>query len=152
MACSIRTFFCIIFLFIPGAIFTQVVLTEVMFDPAGSEYTDEFVEIYNLSKSDSVSLVGWRLTDGSGDDAVIGTGKGLFILPGQYAIILDRDYFGHSTAYDHLIPDEALVLTVDGATLGGSGLSNSRTEAVSLLNAAGYVVNQYFYSIGNINR
>lgn len=149
MARSIRTVCYFILLFIPGSIFTQVILTEVMFDPVGSEYTDEFVEIYNSSKSDSVSLIGWRLTDGSGDDDVIGTGKGLFILPGQYAIILDRDYFGNSTAYDLLIPEEALILTVDGSTLGSSGLSNSRTEAVSLLDAAGYVVSQYFYSIGN---
>jgi len=38
---------------------SNISLTEVMFDPIGSEYYDEFVEIYNLSSTDSVELSGW---------------------------------------------------------------------------------------------
>ncbi|MCK4821781.1 lamin tail domain-containing protein, partial [bacterium] len=43
-------------------IFSQVIFNEVMFDPLGSEYSDEFVEIVNLSPADSVDLTGWHLS------------------------------------------------------------------------------------------
>jgi len=120
-----------------------------MFDPDGSEHTDEFVEILNLSEADSVELTGWRLGDDSGDDGIVDAGEGLILLPGQYGVILDEDYFDNSTLYDYLIPERALVLTVDGTTIGSGGLSNSRAETVMLFNAAGEVVAQYTYSIGN---
>jgi len=132
------------------SVLSQIVLTEVMFDPVGSEYTDEFVEIINLSEFDSVDMAGWQFTDGTGDDEIIDAGMGMVILPGQYGIILDRDYFDHSITYDHLIPMGALILTIDGPTLGENGLSNSRAEAVSLLDVTGNVVNQYIYSPDNM--
>ena len=47
---------------------SNIILTEVMFDPVGSEYYDEFVEFYNLSSTDSVDLSGWQIGDGEGFD------------------------------------------------------------------------------------
>ena len=135
--------------FRPVFVSPQIILTEIMFDPAGSEYTDEFVEIYNLSNSVAVDLTGWRLADGSNDDGIVDAGDGLVLQPGRYGVILDPDYFGHSTTYDHRIPEGALLLTVDGSTLGSGGLSNSQAERVTLLDAGGGIVAQYTYSIGN---
>jgi len=129
----------------------QVILNEVMFDPDGSEHMDEFVEILNLSETDSVDLTGWRVGDGSGEDGIVDAGEGVVLLPGQYGVVFDADYFGRSTLYDYLIPDEALVLTVDGSTLGSGGLSNSTAETVMLFDAAGFVVAQYTYSVGNLS-
>ncbi|RKY74607.1 hypothetical protein DRQ00_11625, partial [candidate division KSB1 bacterium] len=77
-----------------------VTLSEVMFDPAGSEATDEFIEIYNLSATDSVDLAGWRVGDSSGSDMLIDSGDGLVLAPGQFGLILDPDYFGNSTTYE----------------------------------------------------
>ena len=133
--------------FAPG--FPQVILNEVMFDPDGSDYTDEFVEILNLGETDSVDLTGWHFGDSSGDDQILDAGRGLILRPGQYGLILDPDYFGSSALYDYLIPEGTLILTVEGTTLGSGGLSNSTPETVMLLNAGGNVVAEYTYSVGN---
>ncbi len=127
----------------------QVVLSEIMFDAAGNEAHDEFVEIRNLSLSESVNLIDWQLSDGSASDIILGHKSGVVLGPGQFAVILDASYFDNSTTYDALIPDEALVLTIDNATFGSAGLSNSVPETVSLLNAEGIVVSAYTYSLGN---
>jgi hypothetical protein len=130
-------------------VFSQVVISEVMFDPSGSENSDEFVELVNVSHGETIDLRGWRLGDGTGDDVLKDAGNGLRLSPNQYAIILDPDYFGQSTSYDSLIPGETLVLTLEGNTLGSGGLSNANSETVTILDSEGRVVEQYIYHTGN---
>ena len=48
---------------LPTPLWGQVVLSEVMFDPAGSEFYDEFVEVQNVGDQ-AVDLTGWRVGDG----------------------------------------------------------------------------------------
>jgi hypothetical protein len=128
---------------------SQVVISEIMYDPSGSENSDEFVELANVSSRDTIDLRGWRLGDGTGDDALKDTGNGLRLNPNQYAVILDPDYFGQSMSYNSLIPDEALILTVEGNTLGSGGLSNSKSETITVLDSEGRVVDQHAYLTGN---
>lgn len=130
----------------------QVVISEVMFDPAGSENADEFVELFNVSPTDTVRLEGWSLGDGTGSDALsdAGAGTGTALGPRGYALVLDPDYFESSAAYESLIPETALVLSVSGATLGSAGLSNSKTETVTLYRPDGRIEDAVAYSIGNI--
>ena len=45
----------------PGIAGGQILLSEVMADPAGSEHHDEFVEVLNTSHTDTLGLSGWRL-------------------------------------------------------------------------------------------
>jgi hypothetical protein len=127
----------------------QVVISEVMFDPAGPESTDEFVELFNISPSDTVRFEGWSLGDGSASDLLSDAGRGMALGPRGYALVLDPDYFGSSTAYDSLIPETTLVLRVAGATLGSAGLSNSKPETVTLYAPDGRVADAVSYSIGN---
>ncbi len=129
--------------------FSSIILTEIMFNPAGSEHYDEFVEIFNISETDSVYLAGWSIGDGSGFDEIIDAGSGLTLAPGQIGLILDSGYFDHSTSYDSLIPGQAIVLTIDGATFGQRGWSNSTETTVLLRDNANQVVNQYSYMPGN---
>jgi hypothetical protein len=128
----------------------QVVISEVMFDPAGPESTDEFVELFNVSPTDTVRLEGWSLGDGSASDLLSDAGAGTALDPRGYALVLDPDYFGSSTAYDSLIPEAALVLRVAGATLGSAGLSNSKPETVTLYSPDGRVADAVSYSTGNV--
>ena len=128
---------------------SNVILTEVMFDPIGSEYHDEFVEIYNLSTIDSVDLSGWQIGDGEGFDQIVDVGFGLKLAPGQFGLILDAGYFDNSTSYDSLIPPEALILTIDGATFGQKGWSNSLEKTVILLDPSGATLEEFTYSIDN---
>jgi len=125
----------------------EVFLSEVMFNPAGPEATDEFVEIYNASPADTVDLSGWKISDGTGEDRITDAGGGIRLLPQQYGLILDPDYFGRSATYDTLIPGDCLVLTLDGSTIGSSGLSNSTPETVTLIDAAGRILDTHTYDI-----
>lgn len=128
---------------------SAIVLTEIMYDPIGSEYYDEFVEIFNLSATDSIDLSGWQIGDGEGFDSITDTGSGTKIAPGQFGLILDSGYFTHSTLYDSLIPDNALVLTIDGASFGKKGWPNTVATNVILLDASGREADRYTYSPGN---
>lgn len=124
-------------------------LSEIMFNPAGDENADEFIELYN-DGSTSVDLYGWRVSDGTGTDTIIALEQGLLVHPGQYVLILDPDYFENgSTAYDGRIPPEALVVTINNATFGDRGLNNTTGETVSLISRQGVTVSSYTYTTEN---
>jgi hypothetical protein len=127
----------------------QIILSEVMFNPQGNENTNEFLEIFNTSATDSVSLVGWRIGDQTETDLLISPDSLYWLSPNQYAVVLDPGYFQSSTIYDSLIPPQALILTIDDNSFGGGGLSNSTAETIFLVDAVGNPVARYTYSLGN---
>ncbi len=129
--------------------FSQVVLSEVMFDPVGADYYDEFIEIFNFSYSDTVDLAGWKISDGSDVDRIMPVQQGLRLLPRQFGLILDSGYFGNSTRYDQLIPSEALILTIDDAAFGSNGLTNTVAKPIILISSSDDTVAYYIYSIDN---
>jgi len=143
---ALKIAFVIIFAFQISS--AQVILNEVMFDPEGSEFYDEFVEIYNLN-SFSVDLSGWQVGDSAEQDLLTDAGNGLILQPQQYGIILDAGYFENSTSYDSLIPPNALILTIDDASFGSNGFLNGEPEFVLLINSTGDTVQTYQYSVGN---
>ena len=127
----------------------MIVLSEVMFDPAGSEFYDEFVEVFNTSETESVDLAGWTIGDGSEDDAMVSAGEGTVLGPRRFGLILDSGYLERSTRYDPLSED-VLVLTIDDGAFGKSGWANGTPEPVILKDAYGDTVAVYVYSIGNL--
>lgn len=126
----------------------QIILTEVMFDADTLENYNEFIEIYN-SGTAPIDLSGWLVGDSVEQDLLQDAGNGLLLQPQQYGLILDPGYFENSTTYDELIPPDALVLTIEDASFGSFGLSNSHAEPIILLNSAGDTVQQYVYSLNN---
>jgi len=125
----------------------DLVLSEVMFDPAGSDYYDEFVELYNTGP-DTVDLDGWWIGDGEELDRIVPLDEIALLAPGQFALILDPGYPEHSTTYDPLPPD-VLLLTIDDASFGKGGWSNKSPEPVRLVDSKGREVARYTYSLGN---
>lgn len=125
---------------------SQVVLNEIMFDPVFSEHSDEFIEILNISDSQSFNLTGWKVQDQQDSDSIIDSGMGTILKPGQYCLILDPDYFTDSKTYHTLIPDSTLVVTIDGSTFGSRGLSNSQNETVTLIDRNGKTVTSHTYT------
>lgn len=131
------------------SVHAQIIISEVMYNPRGSEQANEFVELYNLGARDAISLAGWKIGERGALDEIISHNAGLVLQPQQYALILDPTYFQTSTQYDSLIARAALVVTIEDLTLGNGGLSNSTAETIVLLNAEGDTVAQYTYSLGN---
>jgi len=52
--------FAFLFIFI-SQIFSQAVISEVMYDLAGTDSPNEFVEIFNTSSINAVDLTGWKI-------------------------------------------------------------------------------------------
>jgi len=146
-----KHFVLFILLYIAATVCTgQIIFSEVMYDVPGSDYHDEFVEIFNTSADDTVDLTGWRFSDGTSDDHLSDAGFGLKIAPQQFGVILDGSYFSASGRYDDVIPPQALVLTISDKAFGSNGLSNSVAERLALLDSSGHEVQAYTYSVGNI--
>ncbi len=97
---------------------TFIVISEVMANPV-NEGTGEFIELFNAGP-DSENISNWMISDGDAMDTIISyQGGSTVIEPGQYAVVVDQDF-----ANDYIISSDALVLTVDGATIG-NGLSTN---------------------------
>lgn len=126
----------------------QVVINEVMFNPSGSEFFDEYVELYNASDS-SVDLSGWRLGDSNETDAIVEVEMGLVLGPRQYALVLDPDYFENSNSYGSF-PDDVLIVSLDGATFGQGGFQNDKDDSVVLISDAGQAVATMTYRTPNM--
>jgi hypothetical protein len=105
-----------------------VLLNEILADPSGSEAQDEFIELLNPGPA-PVDLAGWTLDDGVGSDRIVDGGGGLVLPAGAIAIVLDSGYAGF---WEERIPDEALRLSIDDASFGSNGLSNSQSERLYL--------------------
>tara|TARA_B100001123_G_scaffold444678_1_gene594186 strand:+ start:992 stop:1840 length:849 start_codon:yes stop_codon:yes gene_type:complete len=128
-----------------GAVCADVRLTEVMYDPAGSELTDEFTEVQNIGPL-PVDMTGWRVGEGAVTEALIAVGSAS-LASGQFGLLLDPDYELGVGAYAPLPGDASLFLLDDG-TFGRSGLSNTQAETIVLLNAQGDTIDTHTYSIG----
>jgi hypothetical protein len=143
-----RRIFAVYLIFSCRIALSQMAISEIQYDPSGPEASDEFVELVNVS-SDTVNLAGWQLGDGTGSDPLADAGRGLCCSPGQFVLVLDADYFSQSDSYDTLVPVDALVITVEGSTLGSAGLSNTKSKTVMLYDSFGIVVDAVAYTIGN---
>ncbi|MFH1734490.1 MAG: lamin tail domain-containing protein [bacterium] len=129
----------------------QLVLSEIMYNPY-NDYYEEFIEIYNPSSLDTIDLAGYLVGDQLEQDSILALDSVLILLPQQYAVILDAGYWENSLIYNYLIPDDALVLTINDGAFGSGGLRNSEpADTVKLIDPTGEVVAAYSYSLGNID-
>jgi hypothetical protein len=113
----------------------RLAITEVLANPAGSENTQEFVEIYNAG-SDAVALGGLLLADKAGSDAL----PEVLLPAGAYAIVVP-DAYNAADGKDPAPREGTVIVRVSGR-LAGDGLANTG-EPVRLLSASGFVISQY---------
>lgn len=129
----------------------EVIITEIMYDPAGDEQRTEWVELVNRGAT-TVDLGGWRLDDEDKQDwGAIPAGT--LLEPGQIAVVYNS-FFGLNT--DDLVrtqwsvPASAKVVGVlwaaedDGSNKGRGGLFNnpSVTEEILVIrDASGVALN-----------
>ncbi|HPG40450.1 MAG TPA: lamin tail domain-containing protein [bacterium] len=127
---------------------SQIILSEIMFNAAGNERYNEFIEIFN-SSAQTVDLSGWMIGDSDKYSPIIALDQGLLLQPGQYGLILVPTYFTASNQYAGLIPASALLLTTTLSQLGANGLANDRAETVYLYRADSSVADCRQYHIPN---
>lgn len=120
----------------------QVVFSEVMFDLAGPDSPNEFVEIFNLSDR-SVDLAGWLISDKSSTDELLDLGRGTTLLPFSYCVILEGDYEIGDGLYDAVIPDSVLILTVDDNSIGNQ---LSVSDSLTLIDSDSTVIDSLGWS------
>ena len=123
---------------------SAIAISEVMYDPTGPEFHDEFVELVNLSETESIDVGGWKLGDGDELDHLVDAGWGTLLAPGQFGLVLDASYFGQSATYDSMRGD-AVMLTIDDRSFGRAGWSNSSVESVILCSPEGDTLDRVLY-------
>gem|GEM_PF-491956 len=127
----------------------QVILSEIMFHAPDQEAYEEFIELYNSSPDLGVDLTGWTLGDQIEQDLLVDQGHGLWLPPQSYALVLDPGYWDHSSIYDALMDQDALLLVIADGAFGAFGLRNDPPDTVLLRNPAGDTVACFTYSPGN---
>ncbi len=127
---------------------STLTLSEIMFYPVSGP--NEFIELYNSSETESVDLDSFKIKySTSNPDNIIDAGEGTILPPNSYAIILEGDYPFGSGIYDGLIPPEALLLKIDNNSFGATGMANTSSRPVWLLNNNEDTLEAYFYSANN---
>ena len=113
----------------------RIVITEVLANPAGSETTQEWVEIYNAG-SETVALGGLAIADKTGSDTL----SEASLMAGAFALVVAEKY--DPAAGSDVPPRDGTLLVHVSGRIGSDGLSNAG-EPVRLLTAAGDVISQY---------
>ena len=127
---------------------TLLIFSEIMFSPTSGN--NEFIEIYNLSNSESVDLGQYKIKYyTSNPDIIVDAGEGTVLPPKSFAIILENDYVIGSGIYDGLIPAEALVLKISDNAFGTNGMANTTSRPIWLINNVEDTLESYFYSANN---
>ena len=108
-----------------------------MFDLQGTDNPNEFVEIFNLSSTDTVDLKGWKIRDHLSLDDLVETGMGTKLAPRSYAVILEGDYDISSGIYLSATPDTVLLVRVDDLSIGNQ---LSTTDSLLLIDELGVTV------------
>lgn len=126
----------------------SLTFTEVMFYP--TENNGEFIEIYNTSTTQTINLTGYKIKyyTSTADNLVAFIG-GMDLAPGKFAVIIENDYDYNNGAYKNIIPADAIVLKISDASFGTSGMANTTSRDISLLDASNNVVDAYTYSADN---
>ena len=124
-----------VFVLITNLLWSQITISEVMFDLDGADSPNEFVEIYNYSDDDIV-FQNWLIADKFSTDEITPDGFTIFP-PNQFAVILEGDYDGF---YDQYLPDDVLLIYVDDLSIG-NGLGNN-ADSLYLINESGIVISE----------
>lgn len=124
---------------------TSIIFSEVMFYNSTSIQNGEFIELFNTSNSDTIDISGWKIKYyTSPADPIIDAGAGTKILPRQFAVIFEGDYSG-----GYSIPSNALILKISDNAFGSSGMANTVSRDIHLINSLNDTIWSYTYSADN---
>ena len=148
----VKKLYILIIIFCAGQNFSQtdtsIIFSEIMFYPTSGN--NEFVELYNLSSTQSIDLSNWKIKYyTSTADVIVDAGFGTVLPPQSFAIIFENDYDILNGIYSGLVPANALILKISDGSFGSSGMANTSSRPLWLLNSLNDTVDYYFYSADN---
>ncbi len=127
---------------------STLTFSEVMFYPESGN--NEFVEIYNLSSTESIDLTNYKIKYyTSSPDIITSAGSETILQPNSFAIIFEGDYDFEKGIYKNLIPPSALVLKISDNAFGSSGMANTTSRQLVLLSPGNDTLDVYTYSANN---
>ena len=108
----------------------ELLITEVMYDPSGTEPDQEWIELFNAAAEPRL-LSGLTLKDGGNRMEAIAADPPIVLAPGQYAVLARNA----SAATAALVPPSAIVLEYGGGVSVSQGvlLANGVGGAVWLM-------------------
>jgi len=112
----------------------EIVISEWMYNGAGSGSTGEFVEFTNIGTS-SVDMTGWSFDDDSRTPGTVSLSAFGVVAPGESVILTDDTAAGFTTAWG-----------LSGVKIIGGNTANlGRNDEINLFNAAGNLVDRLTY-------
>ncbi len=127
---------------------SALTFSEIMFRPL--ETNGEFLEIYNTSTTETIDLAGFKFKYyTSTNDNIVAFIGGTKLAPGKFAVILENDYDYNNGVYKTLIPADVIVLKISDASFGTSGMANTTSRDIYLINAQNQTIDTYLYSADN---
>lgn len=127
---------------------TSLILSEIMFFPQSGN--NEFIEIYNLSETQSFNLAGYKFKYSTANpDIFTDAGFGTVLQPKSYAVVFEGDYEIATGIYAGIVPPEALIMKISDNAFGASGMANTESRPVWLLSPADDTLDSYVYTVPN---
>ncbi len=117
-------------------VFSQVIITEIMYDAPGTDTKHEWIEIYN-NGNELINLSAWKLKEGGTDHNLVSMKGKEILAPEDYAIIADD-------TNTFLIDFPKFNLKLFDSTFT-SGLSNSGEELV-MMDETGTITSALIYT------
>uniref|UniRef100_A0A7V3E679 LTD domain-containing protein n=1 Tax=Ignavibacterium album TaxID=591197 RepID=A0A7V3E679_9BACT len=146
-------FYILLIIFSISQVFSQtdtvIIFSEVMFYPTSGN--NEFIELYNSSVNQSIDLSNWKIKYyTSTSDQIIDAGFGTVLSPQSFAIIFENDYDLLNGIYSGLVPANSLILKISDGSFGSSGMANTTSRPLWLINSLNDTIDYYFYSADNL--
>lgn len=93
----------------------KISITEIMFDPEGSDTKREWIEIFNES-GDALNLTGWKLFEGGSNHTLNFVSGSPIVESGKYAVIVDdiNSFLEDYPAFDGMLIDSSFSLSNTG--------------------------------------
>ena len=119
----------------------QVIVSEIMYNPAGNDAGREWIEIYNRGNT-SVNIEAWKLKE-SGTNRSFTLEQGSYVMNPGDAIIIVKNYSAFLNDYPEYNNPEYNKSVV---RCSFAGLVNTGGEELTLFDSFGNAINSVFYS------
>lgn len=121
----------------------EVVVSEVLYNPTGTEPAEEWFELYNTTANPKL-LSGLTLKDGSGRAHAIAASPALVIAPAGYYLLVHT----RSAAVAVSLPGASLAYEYGDAPANDVQLTNSGTGAIFILNGTTQIAQSNYGPFG----